>query len=134
MGTEENDPQPDSFHLQLSEKVILLALHVYLFSFLGCYIARDSFVRQTFYVFQLLRLFLVMAGVLPCVLHCQLSQLLPNTTEEEFPLMVAALLLANVLLALAAKALIAFLLLNYKKNTRVKMEQRWPRNRENVSR
>lgn len=86
-----------------------IALVIYLFNILPdcmCVTFRPQFFRQLAYIFQTIRLFLLMAGLLPCLLHWQVLMANPDARGNYFALSVLLALLGNILVAIGLRKFI----------------------------
>ncbi|KAK3795093.1 hypothetical protein RRG08_028295 [Elysia crispata] len=83
-----------------------IALMIYVFNILSqcmCETFRPLFFRQLAYIFQTIRMFLLMAALLPCLLHGQVRSVSPNLTDGYFAASVLLALLGNILVAIGIR-------------------------------
>nr|KAI8757532.1 hypothetical protein BgiMline_011047 [Biomphalaria glabrata] len=101
---------------EMAHMLTLVALFIYGYTLIGCYIFEPCFFRTLAYVLQVIRLFLLFASLLPCVLHWQAFQLFPNITSKEFPFVVIVLFLGNILMAKGVQKLLGMFLEKFNSN------------------
>ncbi|BFZ24632.1 hypothetical protein BsWGS_27671 [Bradybaena similaris] len=83
-----------------AEWLVHLALIIYLYTVFGCMTFKSQFFRQMAVIFQLIKLFIIFGGILPCVLHSQAQTIFPGFSGTVSRFIVIGLLLsANVWLA-----------------------------------
>jgi len=83
--------------------ISIIAVHVYIFTYLCCFIAETCFVEGIIFVTQFLRIVLVAGSVVPAVVHCQIFWLAPGLSSETFPPVVLGLMFFNIIFAFFAR-------------------------------
>ncbi|RUS81317.1 hypothetical protein EGW08_010924 [Elysia chlorotica] len=86
-----------------------IALVIYIYNILSqcmCLTFTQQFFRQLAYIFQTIRMFLLMAALLPCLLHGQVRSVDPKLTGLHFAGSVLLVLLGNILVAIGIRKFI----------------------------
>ncbi|GFS11822.1 hypothetical protein ElyMa_001356800 [Elysia marginata] len=90
----------------IAQMFTFIALMIYVFNIVvqcTCVTFRPQFVRQLAYIFQTVRMFLLMAALLPCVLHGQVQSVMPDLTSNSFAGLVLLALLGNILASIGIR-------------------------------
>ncbi|CAL1542152.1 unnamed protein product [Lymnaea stagnalis] len=98
---------------EVANIITLCALLIYLYHLIGCHVFRSVFLRQLAYIFQTVRLVILLGILLPCLTHWQAFALYPKISPKEFPYMVIALLFLNVVFSLVIHSFADYLWLFY---------------------